>query len=228
VRPSSESELEALLAAGGLERDLTERLGRYAQLVLEANQRFNLTGAKTPAEIAGHILDSLSLVRFVREPYVDIGSGGGLPAIPVAIVAGIPVTMVESSAKKARFLESALRRLELEGTVVAERAEVAGHWPDLRERFASGTARALASAPVVAELLLPLIAPGGAAFLQRGALPPAERHALADAALMLGGAFDEERPLEGTRRIVIVGKRSRTPERFPRRPGVPAKRPLCM
>jgi 16S rRNA (guanine527-N7)-methyltransferase len=79
----------------------------------------------------------------------------------------------------------------------------------------------------VAELTLPLLATGGVALLQRGEMDDGERRALAEAAVMLGGELVAEHPLDGKRRIVVVEKRSPTPERFPRRTGVPAKRPLC-
>jgi 16S rRNA (guanine527-N7)-methyltransferase len=221
------ADLESLLERAGLEPDLRRPLVRFGALVLEANRRTNLTGAKSPGELADHLLDSLTVVSHLRAPYVDVGSGAGFPAIPAAIAAGIPVTLVESSAKRARFLESALELLGLPGKVVLERAEVVGHDVAMREQFASGTARALASAPTVAELLLPLIAVGGVAILQRGAVPHDERIALDDAALMLGGRVEEAYPIGNNRRILLIGKVGVTPARFPRRSGIPAKRPLC-
>ncbi len=224
---SSVSELRALLEAAGAPSEHLERLTRYGEAVLEANRQFNLTGAKTAAEFAPHILDSLSIASQIHESLVDIGSGGGLPAIPLAIVTGVPVTMIESTVKKARFLERMLEELGLRGAVIAERAEIAGHNPRLREQFAAGTARAVASAPTVAELLLPLVAVGGVAVLQRGLLDERERHALNDAALMLGGAVESESPLDGERRVVLVRKTAPTGARFPRRTGIPEKRPLC-
>jgi 16S rRNA (guanine527-N7)-methyltransferase len=226
VRPL-DSELETLLESAGAQPGLAARLAEYGRLVLEMNRRFNLTGAKSAAELADHITDSLTVLPHLIEPYVDVGSGGGMPAIPIAIASGIAVTMIEATAKKARFLESTLERLGLRGTVVAQRAEIAGHRAGLREAFASGTCRALGSAPTVAELLLPLIRPGGIAILQRGTIFPAERRALEDASLMLGGHVAREEPLEGDRRLVLVEKRASTALRFPRRPGIPGKRPLC-
>jgi len=220
--------LASLLAEAGVEERLVEPLARYGVLVLEANRRTNLTGAKSPAELLEHLLDSLSVVPFVREPYVDVGSGAGFPAIPVAIAAGVPVTLVESTAKKARFLQEALGELGLAGKVVAERAERAAHDPNLRERFASATARAVAVAPAVAELLVPLLAVGGAAILQRGRLEEPERRALEDAALVLGARVESEHALDGDRRIIVLRKGRPTPTRFPRRIGIPEKRPLCL
>jgi 16S rRNA (guanine527-N7)-methyltransferase len=219
--------MEELLLAAGVEPQLAAALARYATMVLATNREFNLTGAKSEAELFVHVIDSLSVVPFVGASLVDVGSGAGLPAIPVALATGIPVTLIETTRKKAHFLERAIAELGIDGTVVVQRAEVAAHDETLRERFASGTARAVSAAPTVAELLLPLIATGGVAILQRGAMEPRERSALADASLMLGGEVEDERTLEGDRRIVLVRKRAPTPIRFPRRTGVPEKRPLC-
>jgi 16S rRNA (guanine527-N7)-methyltransferase len=226
LRADLMSAIESFLEEAGIESRIRPALARYGELVLDMNRRFNLTGAKSERELGDHILDSLSVVQYVRERYVDVGSGGGFPAIPVAIATGIEVTLIESTAKKARFLESALESLGLNGCVVAQRAELAARTA-LRERFKSGTARAIASAPVVAELLLPLIECGGVAIVQRGALPPKERTALEDASLMLGARVERDEALEGNRRIILLRKLSATPARFPRRPGIPAKRPLC-
>lgn len=192
------------------------------------NAKFNLTGAKSEEEFAEHLLDSLTVVPYVTGPYVDVGSGAGLPAIPVAIAAGTPVTLIETTRKKAAFLREAFEALGIDGEVVAERAEVAAHDERYRERFTCATARAVAVAPTVAELVLPLLAVGGVAILQRGTMDARERTALEDASLMLGGTVESERQLDGERRIVFVRKTAAAALRFPRRTGVPEKRPLCM
>lgn len=219
---------EALLDRAGVEARLIGPLARYGKVVWEANQRFNLTGAKSPEELADHLLDSLTVAPYVREPYVDVGAGAGFPAIPIAIATGMTITMIEATTKKARFIESVLDLLGLPGVIVAERAEITAHRPTFRAKFASGTARALAGAPTVAELLLPLIEVGGTAILQRGAISAPEHIALEDASLMLGGRVESEEQLDSRRRIIVVRKVCPTPLRFPRRPGIPAKRPLCV
>lgn len=216
------------LEEAGLQAPYLERLAAYGTLVLEANRKVNLTGAKTPADFVPHLADALSTLPFVSGPLVDVGSGGGLPAIPIAIATGIEITMIEVTLKKAAFLKSALSELGIAGRVVVERAELAGHDPQLREQFACGTARAVSTAPTVAELLLPFLRVGGRAVLQRGAIDERERHALNDAAPMLGGRVAAEHVLEGDRRIILVEKTGATPSRFPRRLGVPEKRPLCL
>jgi 16S rRNA (guanine527-N7)-methyltransferase len=207
---------------------LVEPLAHYGELVLESNRKFNLTGAKSEEDLVEHLLDSLTVVPYLSAPYVDIGSGAGLPAIPAAIALGIPVTLVETTRKKAQFLQGAMAELHIEGEVIAQRAEVAAHDETLRERFASATARAVAVAPTVAELVLPFLATGGIAVLQRGTIEARERTALEDASLMLGAAVESERHLDGERRIILVRKTGVTALRFPRRTGIPEKRPLCL
>lgn len=225
--PEPSHELEGLLASQSVDAGVVRRLALYGNLILEANRRFNVTGARSPAEIAEQIADSLSVVAYVQPPYVDVGSGAGFPAIPVGIATGIEPTMIESTAKKARLLRELLPLLGLSGSVVAERAEVAARLPELREQFASGTCRAVATAAGSAELLLPLIAIGGAAVLQRGRLDPREQAGLEDAALVLGAHVERIVAIEGERRIVVVRKDRATPLRFPRRTGLAQKRPLC-
>lgn len=217
----------AWLRDAGVEESLAARLDDYRALLLDANRRTSLTGAKTPEALAPHFLDSLTLVPFVVDPLVDIGSGGGLPAIPLALATGVRATLVEATAKKTRFLEGALRRLGIAGEVVNGRAEIVAHYPAYRDRFASGTIRAVAEATTCAELLLPFIAPGGVALLQRGSMTPKERTALADAALVLAAELERIADVDAGRCIVILRKTGPTPARFPRRTSIPAKRPLC-
>ena len=228
MSPTAKDALSALLESAGVGSELRAPLSLFGALVLVANRNVNLTGAKSAEALAEHLLDSLTVVPYIREPYVDVGSGGGFPGIPVAIATGICVTLIEATAKKAAFLEATLERLDLRGNVIPRRAEAVGHEDAYRERFASATARALSGAATVAELTLPLIAPGGVAVLQRGRVDDRERRSLEDAALMLGGRIESEVALEGERRILLLEKEHPTPGRFPRRSGIPEKRPLCM
>jgi 16S rRNA (guanine527-N7)-methyltransferase len=207
--------------------DARDRLAAFAALLLAANARFNLTGARDAAAVEAHIADALAIAGEVRDPLIDVGSGGGLPGIPLAIVTGARVTLVESAARKARFLRETIAALGIAGEVVHDRAEVAARIPELRERFASASARAVGSLPTVLELTVPFLAVGGVAVLQRGSVPEEERLAAIDAARMLGAELADEIAQLGARRVLVFRKVAATPGRFPRRCGIPEKRPLC-
>lgn len=204
-------------------------LARYAQLLLQRNAAVNLTAARDAEAVALHVRDSLRIARFVREPFVDVGSGGGFPAIPLAIATGAHATLIEAVGKKAAFLRQLATELQLPVAVVQARAEDAGRRPDLRGAFGSATARAVGSTSTVLELTVPLLAIGGIAVLQRGQLDARERAAATDAALMLQAELIDEAIDEnsGGRRVLVFRKVGPTAQRFPRRAGVPAKRPLC-
>lgn len=219
--------IAAALSSHGVDPALAERLGAYGALLLEANRKVNLTGAKDAASLVPHVLDALTLVQDITQPFVDVGSGGGLPGIPLALATGAAVVLVEPIAKKAAFLARALAECGLTGEAVADRAEVVARDARYREQFAFATARAVSRASTVAELTIPFLRVGGRALLQRAVPEPAELQALEDAAPMLGVVLLETRDVGANRRIFVLEKQHATPPRFPRRNGVPEKRPLC-
>lgn len=222
------TELGRMLRAEGIGDSDSDRLAEFGGLLLDATRSINLTGARSNAALLPHLLDSLTLVPYVAGSLVDVGSGGGLPAIPVALITGVPITLVEATAKKARFLSEALRRFELPGEVICERAELAGRRAELRDRFSCGSTRAIGAITVAAELLMSFLEPGGLGLLQRGKVSEDERDALVDAALVLGGRLEAIEDIASGRRICLVRKLAATPQRFPRRTGIPSKRPLCV
>jgi len=228
MTPRLADEVEHALAEAGADALHRPELARYGGLVLDRNRSLNLTAARTPEAFAGQILDALTLLPYAASPLIDVGSGAGLPGIVLAIAGGCEVTLVDATAKKVAFLADALRALDLPGRALAGRAEELARDPELRERFACATARAVGPAPTVLELTLPFLCVGGRALLQRGAWEPHESDACADAALVLGGRMSEEITLGDRRRIVVVDKVAPTVARFPRRAGVPARRPLCL
>ena len=223
---SESAALDARLTPLCADAPTRARLARYGALLLERGRAVNLTGAKSAGEVFAHIADALSLVEFVEGSLVDVGSGGGLPGIPLAIVTHAKVTLVEATLKKARFLREALDACQASGDVVAERAEVAAHDPKLRERFDRATCRAVGSLPTALELTMPFLRVGGIALLQRGAVEEAERHAASEAALVLGAHLAGERKVAPGRIVLLFEKSAPTGQRFPRRSGIPAKRPL--
>jgi len=178
------------------------------------------------AEFAPHIADSLTVLPYIRASYIDIGSGAGLPGIPVALATGVETGLLEATQKKAKFLAETIEALGLNVQVISARAEDAGRDPSWRQHFQSATIRAVASAPAALELAAPFLAVGGLAILQRAAPEPGEPHALLTAAGESGCAVEAEVQLDGDRRLILIRKTRPTPERFPRRSGLAQKRPL--
>ncbi len=210
----------------------------YASELMAWNQRFNLTAIKDlPGIEVKHFLDSLTCILAMRPGpagrVVDVGTGAGFPGIPLKIVCPqIQLTLVESIGKKAEFCFHVVRSLELKGVdVVHARAERVGHQPKHRQGYDWALARAVAGMSVLVEYLLPLLRLGGRAILLKGEKAPAETHAAEGALRILGGRVDQLISIElptvvETRHLVVVDKVAATPSRYPRRSGIPAKRPL--
>ena len=233
--------LEAQAATWGLSlgRGQLERLLEYARL-LASYDLANVIGTRDMNRILlDHILDALSC--FLHEPLshagrlADVGSGGGLPGIPIKIVKpDLAATLVESTGKKARFLQYAVDNLSLENVEIANtRVEDLGRRQDYRGAYEIVTARAVARVSVVAEYCVPLLEIGGRAIAMKGWLE-AEELAEGDRAVdMLGAAVAGiiKVPMlpeigEKERNLVILEKIRETPVAYPRRAGAVAKRPL--
>ncbi len=180
----------------------------------------------------GLIEDCLVLVEHLGDArkVVDVGSGGGLPGLPLKIVRpDLEITLIEADQDKAAFLVHACAQLGLEGVeVVARRAEEAGHDPRLREAFDVAVARALAPLPVLAELCLGLVRVGGRLLAQK---TESEGTGAGERAIeIMGGtlvavhASPSDARRAGT--VVVIQKVRPTPDAYPRRPGVPNRKPL--
>jgi 16S rRNA (guanine527-N7)-methyltransferase len=167
------------------------------------------------------------------ERVIDIGTGAGFPGLPLKIVSpNMHLTLVESVGKKTDFCRHIVQQLGLEGVqVVQERAETVGHTPAHRQQYDWALARAVAVLPVLAEYLLPLVRIGGAMLAMKGESAPAEAHNAEHALRVLGGRLSKLIPvtLPGVveeHYLVVVNKVAATPDMYPRRVGLPAKRPL--
>jgi 16S rRNA (guanine527-N7)-methyltransferase len=216
----------------------TEMLAAYERELLDWSAKFNLTAIRDVEGIrTKHFLDSFSCALAWKDspPHslVDVGTGAGLPGIPLKIIyPQMKLTLVESVGKKVSFCRHVIKTLGLEAVeVVQARAEDLGRLPEHRERYDWAAARAVASLPVLAEYLLPLVRVGGSALAQKGESGPAEAHAAERALRLLGGRVRQVLPvtLPGVadeRYLVIMDKTAATPPKYPRKAGMPAKNPL--
>ena len=217
-----------------------EAFDLYARRLLEENPRASLTSDDTRDAIyQRHFAESLALLEalddldVVHPPVIDIGSGGGFPGIPIKIARpDLPITLLDATGKKVRFLEAIAAELGLSDvTVIQSRAEDIGRDPDHRERYRLALARAIAPLRVLLELALPLVAEGGILAAPKGSAAPRELGEAETALITLGGEVADVRPLdlpEATTPITLITirKTAPTPDRYPRRPGIPRKRPL--
>jgi len=210
----------------------------YRDELASWNTKQNLTAIHEPEMVrVKHFLDSLSGYLAMRgtsiKKVVDVGTGAGFPGLPLKILCPtIELTLVESKEKKADFCHHIVKTLKLEGVeVVQARAEVVGQLEDHRESYDWAMARAVAVLPVLLEYLLPLVKVGGCVLAMKGETAPTEIQSSERAIRMLGGHLRQLLPvtLPGVveeRYLVVVDKVSATPEKYPRREGIPSKRPL--
>ena len=213
---------------------------RYVELLLDANRRLNLTRVVEPEAVATlHLLDALAALPLLDEQQpgsvVDLGSGGGVPGIPLAIARpAVRWVLVDSVAKKADALRRFVEALGLRNVdVLAERAEALGRSPAHRERHDLVAARACAALPVLAELALPLMNIGGTLLAWKGPLNDDDEELTRGRAAItqLGGGavrvVPAGPPSLGGHTFVVARKERPTPTKYPRRPGEPARRPLA-
>lgn len=203
-------------------------------MLREEGVRIGLLGPNEGERIRKrHIEDALRLLAHVPDDartLVDVGSGAGLPGLPIAVVRrDLAVTLLEPQERRCRFLRSAAEALGLGVAVVRARAEDFGQGEG-RERFDVGVSRALGPGPVVLEYVLPLVRPGGICVALRGRPEEADIRSAATVSALLGGGEPAwvETPAAGARRswVLSVPKHTPTPEKYPRRAGIPSRRPL--
>lgn len=234
----------ASLAAAAAESGLSltpaqiEACADYNDLLVAWNEKVNLTAITAPQEVAvKHVIDSLSCYDDKYFPasaaVVDVGTGAGFPGLPLKIYCpGIRLTLLDSLNKRLNFLREVVERLGLTGVeIVHARAEEAGRQKDHRDRYMVATSRAVARLNVLAELCLPFVAVGGHFVALKGAQYREELDEAGRAIAVLGGEVAEVRPvrlpgLDDSRAVIYIRKVSPTPAAYPRRPGLPEKKPL--
>jgi 16S rRNA (guanine527-N7)-methyltransferase len=233
------------LVSGASELGLTLdqcQLGRfqtYYEELTDWNRRLNLTSITGFEDVqVKHFLDSLT-VTLAGQPLVDarvidIGAGAGFPGLPLKIVfPDMKLVLLESRGKKAAFLEYIVTKLGLADVeVIASRAEEAARFTNFRESFDVVLSRAVAPLPALVELALPFSKVGGVFIAQKKGAVDTEIEEATRAIKLLGGRLREIKAVDlkelaGGRRLVIIDKVSPTPEAYPRRPGMPAKRPIA-
>ena len=209
----------------------------YMDLLLDRNEKVNLTAITEKDEvISKHFLDSMALLcsgKLYKEvSMIDIGAGAGFPSIPIKIARpDVRVTMLDSLNKRIDFLNDVISLLQLsEIRAIHSRAED-GARTELRESFDIATARAVADLAVLAEYALPFVKVGGYFIAMKGTAPEEEINSAKPAIKALGGKIEEVKDifiedgrLEHT--LVIIKKTAKTPSKYPRKAGKPAKEPI--
>jgi 16S rRNA (guanine527-N7)-methyltransferase len=203
----------------------------YTRLLVQEGSRLNLTSLREPEAIEQrHFGESLSLLQALESfeafasPAIDIGTGAGFPGLPIKL------TLLEATGKKCRFLELVVDTLGLTGvTVINGRAEELAHDPEHRGAYPLALARAVAPLRVLVELALPILRPDGYLAAPKGSAALREVREAATALRLCGGEVTAVQPLdvpEPAPVLVLVRKSAETPGAYPRRAGIPSKRPL--
>ncbi len=209
---------------------------KYMNLLLEWNEKINLTAITNPEEIIlKHFVDSLTIGKYINkgESLVDVGTGAGFPGIPIKIYRDdINVTLVDSLNKRVKVLNIFIEELMLERIeAIHSRAEEFGRNSKYREKFDVSTSRAVANLATLSEYLIPLIKQQGKSICMKGSEIEEELNNSKKAIDVLGGKIlkVDEFTLPNSdikRNIIIIKKQGKTPAKYPRKPGMPAKEPI--
>ncbi len=217
-----------------------EQFQTYYQELLDWNRRINLTSITDYEEVQiRHFLDSLTVILVGQQisntsiRLIDVGTGAGMPGLPLKILfPDIKLVLLEATTKKAAFLHHLKQKLALNNVeIVVGRAEDVAHLSQYREGFDIVLSRAVAPLPTLVELTLPFCAIGGCLIAQKKGVIDPEISRATRAISILGGNLREVRGVDleefpDERWLVIIDKVSPTPELYPRRPGIPSKRPI--
>ena len=213
-----------------------ENFYQYMNLLLEWNQKMNLTAITDYKEIIlKHFIDSLTIENNIEIGcyLVDIGTGAGFPGIPLKIVRkDIKVVLVDSLNKRVQFLKEVIKKLGLnEIEVIHARAEEFGKNKKYREAFDVSTSRAVANMSTLSEYMIPLVRVNGKCICMKGKEIEKELEDAKNAIQILGGRILERKEFQLidddiNRNIIIISKEKSTPSKYPRKPGMPAKEPL--
>lgn len=219
-----------------LDDEQLKRFDLLSELLVEQNKTMNLTAITDPDGIAvKHFADSISVLsacEFTQGTRVmDIGTGAGFPGIPLLIMRpDIDLTMVDSTAKKLKYVQSTVDSLGLIATTLHTRAEEAGQSKEYREKFDIVCSRAVAALNVLCEYCLPFVKVGGIFVAMKGAKAQEEIADAKAAIKLLGGKIIDEKSFSlsdgGERTLVVIKKISQIPPKYPRPSAQIAKKPL--
>lgn len=236
VMPIAAFREQLLTAVPQLTEAQAETLYKYMEKVLDRNRFINLTAVREPEEfLARHYIDSLDALRLPEyqkaDTIIDVGTGGGFPGIPLALASPEKrFVLMDSLRKRLRVIREFADDLEIGNVeMVHGRAEDLGRNPAHRERYDLAVSRAVADLPVLCEYCLPLVKPGGFFLAYKGPEGEGECRRAAKAIQALGGRF--LRVEAGTapgmgHTLCLIQKLKVTPEKFPRKAGIPSKEPL--
>ncbi|CDE90263.1 MAG: 16S rRNA (guanine(527)-N(7))-methyltransferase RsmG [Clostridia bacterium] len=209
---------------------------KYMNLLLEWNEKINLTAITDPNEvILKHFIDSLTINKYIKEnsTLADVGTGAGFPGIPLKILRpDLKITLVDSLNKRINFLNEVINKLNLVNIeTVHSRIEDFGKDKKYRESFDFVTARAVANLAVLSEYLLPIAKVGGQCVCMKGSSVEEELSNGKNAIKVLGGKIKniDEFVLpdsDMSRNVIIIDKIKNTPNKYPRKAGIPVKEPL--
>jgi len=210
------------------------QLDIYAQMLVDWNERMNLTAITDPAEMEiKHFLDSLLAAKHFSgtEKVIDVGTGAGFPGMVLKIAhPELDLYLLDSLDKRLCFLEAVSNAIGAPCRLIHARAEDAGHFPELRDSFDVATARAVAPMNVLCEFCLPFVRPGGRFVALKGAAADDELGSAGNALNELCGEVSEQHscslPDGSSREIVVISKTVSTPDRYPRRAPAIKKKPL--
>lgn len=218
---------------------LKEQYGQfyaYMELLIEWNEKMNLTAITDPKEIIlKHFVDSLTIAKYVKEDksIIDMGTGAGFPGIPIKIYRkDVKVVLADSLNKRIKFLDEVIDKLKLENVETIHcRAEELGKNKQYREKFDYATSRAVANLSTLSEYLMPFVKLNGKCIFMKIIEVEEELEKAKKAIKTLGGKVEKVDKFEIPesdlgRSIIIVKKEKITPSKFPRKPGTPAKEPL--
>ena len=215
-----------------------EQFYKYMNLLIEWNEKMNLTAITEPKEIIlKHFIDSITILKYIDDnsKLVDVGTGAGFPGVPLSIMnPTLKITLVDSLNKRLIFLQEVVKELNLKNIeIVHARAEEFGQNKNYREKFDIATSRAVANLATLSEYLVPLVKIGGKIISMKASNAKEEINDAQKAIEVLGGKIEkiEEFDLPESdigRTIIIIDKNKCTPAIYPRKAGTPAKEQIIL